>query len=160
MYKRQNQLSARRALGNLCCYPAPSTPLPACFSSLPRTDQRSSTPALPSDSIVPSPSTASFWGWCPQGTPFFTPTAHQLDTSGSWLPVCIHPLFLSVSCPWTRSLDRKQLFQGRGNSGQHIPSKPRTCLLASQLTKWGMGCPTFWRLWAALEKEELSWATY
>lgn len=84
----------------------------------------------------PSPTFHPFRGWVSSGTP--PPSLLLLI---SWVPPAlscgaVYSLFFPV-LTLSQSEDVGQLFYCTRSSGQHIPSKPRVCILASQLNTCG-----------------------
>lgn len=149
---QEGQLSTRSTPQQPLLLLSPVRPLPARFSSLLRTDHRSLPPALPADSTVPFPSTPSLWGLGILKRP---PASHLPLIS--WAPQALDwgrasPFLLSL-LPLGQSQDTGQLFYGKGSSGQHIPSKPRACILAFELCN--MGTPLSPRSSPVIKRAEL-----
>lgn len=137
---------------NLCCYSAPSVPYqPGSHPYLGETPG-AYLQLCPADSTVPFPSTPSLWGLGILKRP---PASHLLLIS--WVPQaldrgCASPFLLSL-LPLGQSQDTGQLFYGKGSSGQHIPSKPRACILAFELCN--MGTPLSPRSSPVIKRAEL-----
>lgn len=131
---RRTSFEPRELPGNLCCYPAPfittSLLLILTQDRAEGLDSRSAKPRPP----CPRPTLHPFWGWGPPGNPRLHSYCSSAGYLGLWV-AGMHPLLSHL--PWSRSLDRRHLFQGQGSSG-----KLRTCLLASQPRKCWHPCLT------------------